>query len=145
MNTLSWIFSVIPVVLLVLGALAINRKAYKHSWGCLYIAFALEIFIAGLIAAIHSLIGPAPSLKIFFENWISDSAGWTIVNFHELTNPAISRIFGCGETSIYALTLIVLQMILVAFIVGARWYKTKKPFDPIAIIIIIMMVLNAFF
>ncbi len=146
MNALFWIFFAIPSALIAIGLLVIYKKAYRHPWGCFYVAFALEIFVAALVAAIHSLTGAAPSLVAFFQNWISDSAGWTIVNFHELTNPAISRIFGCGETSVvYAVSLIVLQMVLVAFIIGARWYKAKNVLDPIAMAVLILVVINSSF
>jgi len=153
------IILIIWLTFLSLAGFVVAKKKYRKPWGCFYLAFVIE-FVLSIPAGIYQAIAGWPGitmsgpvlerLVIPFFGSIFNTGGFSIRLFFESTVEPLEWIVGHRSATVlsnldYYLFLLLIQTVFIAFLVGTRWYKTKKFFDPIAIIVLLLVLVNSLF
>lgn len=159
---MTWLVfnSLLAAVLFVLGVVVFALRKYKKPWGAFYMAVVLQVILslpAGVCQALRGFPNVANcdstlTERIFmlpFLGWIFNAGGYSVRWIFETTVEPLEWLVGFRSAVVlsnmpYYLFLAVLQIAILAFIIGARWYRKKNFFDTVVVFIVVLFVVNSF-
>lgn len=139
-----WVFFVI------LGIVALAKRKYQKPWGCFYLALVAQLILcmpAGLMASVDRSDFFSKSIGDMFQVWPYMVGGYSVCQLYLSSVCHLDWLLGGRENVVqgleYYLFLMVIQTAIISFVVGARWYRTKRLYDWLALLALALFLVNS--